>query len=265
MRRAVEMGMDGLEHVRITGADFLARDEAAGIDPLPLPAREPMLWARIDMEQAWVRDLVHVLAARRVTLDPTLIVDEVGFGEQGHTDFDHPDNRYLSRPTYERWVAVERWTAEHVPSLMRVPEALRRAAHEMLGKRGEFVRRCAEAGVRIVAGTDGVGLGRLLPGFALHHELELLRASGLSPFAVLRAATIEAAYALRMNDEIGSIVPGKRADLAVWTLDPLVSHLRPRDLDAVWVRGESYTPSTLLSGQTAPCDTADKDTESTSR
>ena len=45
----------------------------------------------------------------------------------------------------------------------------------------------------IVAGTDGAGLGTLLPGFGLQHELELLAASGLSPIEVIRAATITAA------------------------------------------------------------------------
>lgn len=252
MRRAVEIGMNGLEHIRITGGDFLPPDQAAALDPLPLPQREPRLWARIELDAPWVAEIIAELALRRVTLDPTLIVDEVGFSEEVGAEISHRDNRYLPPSTYERWAAEEQWTIDHVPSFMRVPESLRAAAADMHAKRREFVRRCAEAGVRVVAGTDGAGCGRLLPGFALHHELELLRACGLSPFATLRAATVDAAQALGLGDEIGTVAPGKAADLAVWKADPLLTHLQPSDLDTVWAQGSPHRPSELLQADVAP-------------
>jgi len=95
-----------------------------------------------------------------------------------------------------------------------------RAAADALAKRKEFVGRCAIAGVRILAGTDGAALGDLLPGFSLHRELALLRECGLSVHETLAAATISAAHALGLAEDIGSIEAGKIADIAVWAADP---------------------------------------------
>jgi imidazolonepropionase-like amidohydrolase len=103
----------------------------------------------------------------------------------------------------------------------------------------------SQAGVRITAGTDGAGLGRLLPGFGLHHEIGLLREAGLSPFVSLRAATVSAAQALNLADQIGSMEVGKTADLSVWTADPLTTHLRPADLGMVVLGGVVHRPGTL--------------------
>jgi len=68
------------------------------------------------------------------------------------------------------------------------------------------------AGVRIVAGTDGAGLGTMLPGFGLQHELQLLVESGLTPLQAIQAATINAAAALRKEHDLGGVEPGYFAD-----------------------------------------------------
>jgi imidazolonepropionase-like amidohydrolase len=134
---------------------------------------------------------------------------------------------------------------------MQMPEQLRALARATEPKRREFVRRCWEAGVRITTGTDGAALGKLLPGFGVHHEIALLRDSGLSPFASLQAATINAAQALNLADQIGSIEVGKAADFGVWTADPLTSHLRPGDLSLVVRDGTVHEPSALAASAAA--------------
>jgi imidazolonepropionase-like amidohydrolase len=80
----------------------------------------------------------------------------------------------------------------------------------------------------------------------LHAELALLVDLGLQPFQVMKMATLEAARALGIDHELGSIEPGKMADLVIVGGDPL------RDIsDAVQVRtvlqnGHSYTIEQLL-------------------
>jgi imidazolonepropionase-like amidohydrolase len=75
------------------------------------------------------------------------------------------------------------------------------------------------AGVRIAAGTDaGTPLN---PHGNLPRELELLADIGLPLAAVLQAATSQAAAALDMGGEVGSLRPGARADLVVLGADPL--------------------------------------------
>ena len=58
-------------------------------------------------------------------------------------------------------------------------------------------------------------------GFAYIRELELLREAGFHPLEVIRAATLNGAEALGMDDEIGSIEVGKKADLVIIEENPL--------------------------------------------
>lgn len=240
MRRAVEMGVTGLEHIRVTGLDFLPPQQAEELDGLPVGEREPRLWQLIDLDAAWAEELIAVMADRQVTLDPTLLIDEVVYRAGLQAQRDHPGNALLPAATRARWAA---WTPG---PQFAVPAQLRVAAVEMLGKRKEFVARCAHAGVRIVAGTDGAALGDLLPGFAMYRELGLLGDCGLSARDVLAAATISAAAALGMADQIGSIEPGKIADITVWNTDPLTTQLTQSGLDLVITGGRAHDPAALL-------------------
>jgi imidazolonepropionase-like amidohydrolase len=59
-----------------------------------------------------------------------------------------------------------------------------------------------------------------LPGFTLHRELELYAQAGISPPEVLRIATLGAARVAHKDQELGSITPGKLADLVLIDGDP---------------------------------------------
>jgi imidazolonepropionase-like amidohydrolase len=239
MLQAIQAGMNGLEHIRITGNDFLPPERAAQLDMLPLSEREPQLWELIETGEPWMENLIGALASHDVTLDPTLLVDDVMYNDDIAGQAAHPDNAYL--PAEARLAAA----AEEVPALMQTPDELRALAQAIEPKRREFVRMCWQAGVRVTTGTDGAGLGKLLPGFGVHHEIALLRLAGLSPFASLQAATINAARALSLADQIGSVEAGKAADFGVWTADPLANHLRPADLGLVVLGGVVHQPSDL--------------------
>jgi imidazolonepropionase-like amidohydrolase len=104
----------------------------------------------------------------------------------------------------------------------------------------QFIGMCYRAGVRIVAGTDGAGLGTILPGFGLRHELLLLSTAGLPPIAVLRAATITAAETLGHEKELGSIEPGKFADIVLLTADPLADIANATKIHVVMKGGKVY-------------------------
>jgi len=239
MLQAIEAGMNGLEHIRITGSDFLPPERAAQLDMLPLSEREPQLWDLIEPGEPWMDNLIAAMASHEVTLDPTLLVDDVMYNDDIAGQAAHPDNAYL--PEEARRLAA----AEDVPALMQTPDELRALAQAIEPKRREFVRRCWQAGVCVTTGTDGADLGKLLPGFGVHHEIALLRLAGLSPFASLQAATINAARALNLGDQIGSLEVGKAADFGVWTADPLTNHLRPDDLGLLVLGGVVHQPSDL--------------------
>ena len=73
----------------------------------------------------------------------------------------------------------------------------------------------AGGGHLILVGTDNPTSGPLLSGFAYHRELQALVYAGLPPVAALKAATINGARALGVETRLGSIEPGKLADLYV--------------------------------------------------
>lgn len=230
MTRAVELGMDGLEHIRVTGRELLPLEEADKIDFLPFVEREARLWQRFDLDSDKMKDLVSFLAERKIFLDPTLTVDELSSLALYEEQAKDPNNRFLPRDSFVN-------EAEAAPAVFRLPPELKEAAAAGFRKRLRFIGLCGRAGVQIIAGTDGVGDGTLLPGFGLHHELELLAQAGLTPIQVLQAATINAARALKKDEELGSIEAGKLADLVILSSSPLVDIRNAAKIEGVMIGG----------------------------
>jgi imidazolonepropionase-like amidohydrolase len=95
------------------------------------------------------------------------------------------------------------------------------------------------AGISILAGTDAPAPG-LAHGLSLHHELELLVLSGLTPLEALASATSEPARAFGFHDR-GRIAVGMRADLLLINSDPTVDISATRDIVGVWKLGVLYS------------------------
>ena len=230
MTRAVELGIDCLEHIRITGRELLPLEEANKIDFLPLVRREALLWQRFDLDSDKMKELVSFLARSKVFLDPTLNIDEVVALYLYQEYANDPNNRFWRRPasTDER---------EAAPEVFRLPSELKDVSAAGFEKRLRFVGMCGRAGVQIIAGTDGVGTGKLLPGFGLQHELELLARAGLTPIQVIQSATINSARALRKEKDLGSIEAGKFADMVILNSSPLIDIRNTSNIDGVMIRG----------------------------
>ena len=84
----------------------------------------------------------------------------------------------------------------------------------------EFINEYKNRGGRVTAGSDS-GFIFQLYGFAYIRELELLREAGFHPLEVIRAATLNGAEVLGMDNEIGSIEIGKKADFVLIEENPL--------------------------------------------
>ncbi|WP_086820472.1 amidohydrolase family protein [Allokutzneria sp. NRRL B-24872] len=142
-----------------------------------------------------------------------------------------PNLRYLPTAYAEGW----RWQMREIYLQGRTPatDAERR---ELFQRRRELVPALADAGVPLLAGTD-TGTPSLLPGFAMHDELKLLVEAGLSPQRALRAATLEPARYLGREADLGTVEPGKLADLVLLDADPLRDIANTSRIDTVVVRG----------------------------
>ncbi|HWL39093.1 MAG TPA: amidohydrolase family protein, partial [Gemmatimonadaceae bacterium] len=107
------------------------------------------------------------------------------------------------------------------------------------------VRRLHELGVEILAGTDA-GSVLVYPGFALHEELRLLvEDAGLSPRAALWSATIGPARFARLENQLGTIVPAKAADIVLLDADPLADIRNTRRIWAVVQGGRFFSRADL--------------------
>ncbi len=96
------------------------------------------------------------------------------------------------------------------------------------------------AGVPIVAGTD-----KAVPGHSLHRELELYVQAGLTPMQVIQLATSGAAKVMRVDNEVGAVRAGMRADLILVAGDPLTNFAALRQVRRVVTKGRVYDPDAL--------------------
>jgi imidazolonepropionase-like amidohydrolase len=116
---------------------------------------------------------------------------------------------------------------------MPLPEASVRKALEVTEAHADSFRRAVAAGVKVAMGTDSgvTPHGRNLA------ELELMGKGGMEPAAVLHATTASAAALMGLQDELGTLEPGKRADVVAVDGDPFELATLPDRVAAVWQDG----------------------------
>lgn len=118
-----------------------------------------------------------------------------------------------------------------------IPAASVAKAREVVETHAASFRAAVAAGVKVAMGTDS----GVTPHGQNLDELALMVEGGMSPMDALRAATRSAAELMGLEDELGTLEPGKRADLVVVSGDPLdLSTLADR-IDAVYQDGELAT------------------------
>jgi imidazolonepropionase-like amidohydrolase len=227
--QAVRAGFDEIQHANMLFLNFLG-DTLDTRTPLRFTA-VGQHGALLDLGADSVQRFVRLLKERNVLLDPTLNVFENLFvARKGVVD-----------PGY---VAV----ADRLPPQVRrgllsgglpVDESTDRRYRESFANMLRLVKMMHDAGIMIVPGTDAFA------GFALHRELELYVEAGIPAAEVLRIATLVPARVTKRDKELGSIVPGKLADLVLVEGNPAerISDIRRSTL--VVKDGVMYVPDEL--------------------
>jgi imidazolonepropionase-like amidohydrolase len=225
----IKLGFDEVQH-----ANFLLLNFMPDVKETRNPARftEPAKrGADLDLQSAEVQGFIQLLKDHHTTLDPTLNAFEEMFdGRAGQVD-------PIYAAIYERMpVQLRRGM---LGGGLPIPEGMDERYRKSFAKMQELVGLLYKSGVPIEAGTDSMA------GFALHRELELDVQSGIPPASVLQLATLGAAHIMKHDAELGSITPGKIADLVLVDGHPSEHISDIRKTVVVVKDGAIYQPAEL--------------------
>ncbi len=110
----------------------------------------------------------------------------------------------------------------------------------------ESVLLMHKEGVSLLAGTDtGATNENMFAGFTLHDELAFLVEAGLSPLEALQCATLNAAKWLGRLDTLGTVEPGKFADLVLLAADPIKDIHNTTKIAEVFLGGKVFDRAAL--------------------
>ena len=158
-------------------------------------------------------------------------------------------NLRRKHPAEMVWTDEAKYFTPYAQSLLdeRGPPAPESDAAEFAQRNLELTTLYESGGAHLlIVGTDEPVYTDLLPGFAYHRELLAMTYAGLPPATVLRAATINGARALGVDDRLGSVEPGKLADLVIVSGNPVDDIKAARDVRYVVKDGVVYDPKSLL-------------------
>ena len=226
-REAAAIGIDNLEHGLLVDTEF-----HPGKQPDVCPANTRNEVALLDLGSAPVRDMITDLVKHHVAITSTLAVFEAFDGTRPPLD-----PRFMDAVSQE---AALNYLAA------RARAAGGGAALAALRKELEFERAFVRAGGLLAAGADPTGNGGALAGLADQRNIELLVEGGFSPVEAIRIATLNGATLLGEQDRIGSIAPGKQADLVVIQGNPAARIADIRNVKLVFKEGAAYDPAKLL-------------------
>jgi len=263
------LGVDFVKfHTGLTRESFFAAARGARDHRLPFGGHVPRVVGAADASDSGMKSIEHLLTiptpctpADSLALEPRFPVQ----GALGRCSSADPAPLYarLQRngtwvtPTFTAQYEVALWPGRAVPgdSLARylpdtlrgyvaaifpmpdsIPQGADSVGRAVFARRLMLVGALHQAGVGILAGTDAP-LRNSAPGFGLHDELAWLVEAGLSPREAVNAATLGAASFLGMQDSLGTIEPGKLADLVLLDADPTTSIRNTRRIHAIVADG----------------------------
>ena len=241
---SAEAGLDGITHLW-------------GISETCMSPGDQELFRQGGVESPYARTrpdcvarLIQDLVARNVYVNPLLSHEHKAVSDR-KSDHEWEDYQLLRNPElayipmnarlgalsmYDR---VRNYTRRYATNFPRLAELT--VEDHALFRRGRenaqrFVRDFVQAGGKLFMGTDAGGGAKEVPGLSVHQELEEWVAAGLSPMEALVAATRNPAQLVGRND-LGTLEPGKLADLVILKANPLDDIRNSRQIAKVFQAG----------------------------
>jgi len=183
-------------------------------------------------------DVVQLLARSGMNMTPTVALYG-GFYLKWQTDPDILNNKQLHGLYPENYITGITAFSKHIMELYP------NSAEQFAGMK-KTLFKMQKAGVKLTAGTDSPFITY---GLSLHVELQNFVEAGFTPFQALQSATLLAAEATGVDKDLGTIEPGKLADLVIVSGDPLKNIKEAWNVEMVIKNGLPYTIDGLLKKQ----------------
>jgi imidazolonepropionase-like amidohydrolase len=195
--QCVELGYDEIQHVNFLILNFFP--EVKNTNTTPRLTEPAMRGAALDLTSPQVQSFIKLLQDHHTKLDLTLsIFEDMYLNRAGQIPRGFQPIASRLPPQVRRGLLTTGLTP---PAGM--DDTYRKSFAKMMDLAGLLYR----SGIPIEAGTDSMA------GFALHRELELDVQAGIPASQVLQNATLNAARIMSLDKDLGSIVPGKLADV----------------------------------------------------
>ena len=228
-REAADLGIDNLEH-----GFFAATDWVEGKQPDQCPRGASQTYLGLDLESSAFTDLVDHLIEKGVALTSTLTVVE---------------RRAANRPAPP--IGAQEAMLPQIRDRVMAGVERNRTREDDTG--GRLLRRYMEmekafydAGGFLVVGTDPTGAGDVVAGYANQRAVQLLIEIGLTVEQAVEVATRNGAIYLEMDEEIGTVEEGKRADLVLLEGNPFEDMEAFRRMTTVFKDGVGYDSAKLF-------------------
>lgn len=230
-REAAELGIDDLEHGLEVDTEFFPGKQP---DVCPNPRQAAAAAAKQDVEGEPIRETIRTLVAHHVAVTSTLPVFE-------QTVASRPDE-----PARVLELLSDDARKAYQANRARVAQATDSASPVLFQKEMQFERAFVKAGGQLLAGLDPTGIGGTIAGFGDWRELELLVEAGFTPLEAIKIASLNGAQFLEEQDHIGSLAPGKQADIVVVKGDPSSKIQDIENVEVVFKDGIGYDSKKLI-------------------
>src|SRR5271156_897696 len=225
----IALGIDDLEHGPVFADTEFVAGKKSDICP---PRGGEMEWLPLDVNGAQVQGLIQNLVAHHVAVTSTLPVFEVSV----------PGRPKLQRRTLDAMSAES--AQSYLTARARVP--MDSPMTSLMRKEMDFEVAFVKAGGLLLAGPDPTGNGGVLPGFGDQREIELLVEAGFTPVQAIQIGTENGAIYLGQQDRIGTLAPGKQADIVLIKGDPSSNIADIENVETVFKAGVGYDSKKLI-------------------
>lgn len=237
-REAAQIGIDNLEHGLMADSEFVPSkqpDQCPGAGAVPASLRQ------LDLNGPAAQETIRTLVSKNVAITSTLPVFEAGQAPLTQSGIGAASA--LMNPRVFAVMSPEA-RVRYLTARARVSSTSDFVT--LLRKAMDFERAFVKAGGLLIAGLDPTGNGGVVAGFGDLRQVELLVESGFTPVEAIKIASFNGAKFLGEEARIGSIAPGKQADLMVVKGNPAATIADIEKVEIVFKDGVGYDSEKLI-------------------